>query len=257
MTLFSYLLFFTLLLTATRSVYSRVNFIEPFKPGIDLSTLQLNKYSLASNITIGSGGKKNDFFELPFIFTYGAERKLEIGMGLGVASYRAETGISDLSIGAKYQFFKHTNEQPAVSAEFGFSLPTGDYKRGLGTGGVGISMAWLIQKQIDEVTGHFVLGYKIHTENPDKIRIGNELIYTLGAKHKIKKDITIIGELKGINHGYSYLAGKPLLQTGYQELYLAPGIEYILDDKYDFYSALLLGLTASSNNIMIFAGVGF
>ena len=257
MTLFLYLFFWTLILTATPSLYSRVNLIEPFKPGVDLSTLQRDKYNLSANIITGSGGKTRDFLELPFVFTYGAERKLEIGMGLGIASYGAEIGISDLSAGAKYQFFKHTKEQPGISAEFGFSLPTGDYKRGLGTGGIGILMGWLIQKQIDEITGHFLLGYKIHTENPDKIRKGNELLYTLGVKHKIKKDITIIGELKGINHGYTYLSGKPLLQTGYQEVYLAPGIEYILDNKYDFYSALMLGLTASSNNIMIFAGVGF
>ncbi|MFH2070825.1 MAG: transporter [Elusimicrobiota bacterium] len=257
MTLLPYALFFTLILTAASGVHSRVNFIETFKPGVDLSSVQPNKYNLSANIIIGSGGKNRDFFELPFIFTYGAEKKLEAGIRFGMASYGAETGISDLSIAAKYQFFRHAAEQPGVSAEFGFSLPTGDYKRGLGTGGVGILMAWLIQKQIDEITGHFLLGYKVHTENPDKIRMGNELMYTLGAKHKIKKDITIVGEIKGINHGYAYLSGTPLLQTGYQEVYLAPGVEYTLDNEFDFYGGILLGITGNSNNAIIFVGLGF
>jgi len=243
------ILAFLFFIFSVESLFARVNFLEIYRPGIDIEVLKTNFYNLAMDVTIGTGGKPEDSFELPAIFTYGLAKRTELGMSLGIVSYASETGISDFSIGTKYIF------PIDIGFEFGFSLPTADYKKGLGTGGVGITIDWLTKKKLDNIYGHILLGYKINTENPEEVKYGNEFLYIFGVEYPLQKDVDIFGELKGINHAPRKVDGKNIKGSSYSELYIAPGVKYTVDKHFDFYSSLLLGLTDDSQDLKFSVGL--
>ncbi len=242
---------FFIVLFSTEFLFSRINFLEFYRPGIDIEILKVNSYGLGMNVLIGTGGGQDDFFELPALFNYGISKETEFGMSLGIVSYASETGISDLSLGAKYV------SPVDIGVEFGFSLPTADYKRGLGTGGVGIIIDWFAKKKLDNVYGHLLLGYKINTENPEEVKYGNEFFYSIGVEYPSVKDIDIFGELKGINHAPLSVEDKNVKGSSFSELYIAPGLKYIVDKQFDFYSSLLLGLTDDSQDFIFSVGLDF
>jgi len=243
------LLIFLIIVFSTQCLFSRVNFLEVYKPGIDIELLKPNSYGLAMDVTIGTGGKPEDSFELPAIFTYGLAKRTELGMSLGIVSYASETGISDLSIGAKYVF------PIDIGFEFGFSLPTADYKKGLGTGGVGLTIDWFTKKKLNNIYGDILLGYRINTENPEEVKYGNEFLYILGVEYPLQKYVDIFGELKGINHAPLKVDGKNIKGSSYNELYIAPGVKYTADKNFDFYSSLLFGLTDDSQDLIFSIGL--
>ncbi|MFN3966481.1 MAG: transporter, partial [Endomicrobiia bacterium] len=232
-------------------LFGRVNFLERYRPGVDIAVTKPNSYGLSMDVVVGTGGKPKDFFELPAIFTYGLADKIESGISLGIVSYASETGISDLSLGCKYVF------PIDIGVEFGFSFPTADYKKGLGTGGIGIIIDWFAKKKLDKLFGHILLGYRINTENPEDLKYGNEFLYTLGVEYPTKKNIDFFGELKGINHAPLVVDNKNIKGSSYNELYIAPGLRYTADKNFDFYSSLLFGLTEDSRDVIFSIGLDF
>lgn len=246
----------SLLLIATLSE-ARVNFIEQWKSGIDTNILKKNEYNLAINMAVATDERYKDTFDLPVSFTYSPLDNFEFGTSLGIASYGKETGISDLKVGMKYRFIKEEpgNEQPSIAGEFGFLLPTADYRKNLGTGGTGINLNWLIQKTVKDIKGHLMIGYEIHTENPAGEKPGNEFQWILGGEYLLKKGINVYGELKGINHGLTAVNGQTISDSTFQELYLAPGIKYSNSDLFDFYFSPLIGMTDDSYNFILFFGM--
>ncbi|MDI6641596.1 MAG: hypothetical protein QME68_04710, partial [Elusimicrobiota bacterium] len=85
---------------------------------------------------------------------------------------------------------------------------------------------------------------------------GNELNYIVGVEYPLKKDITAFGEIKGMIHGPK-TKPKGTEESGYQEVYLAPGIKYNVDKTFNFYSSILIGLTADSCDVIFFIGLIF
>ncbi len=240
-----------------------INMIEPWKPQVDLNITKMNSYYLSADLCLGTRRTNNNsdnFFEIPVIFTYGAGKNMETGGSLGIISAGSKTGISDLIIGIKYQFLKEgrtQNEQPGVAGELGFSIPTASYSDGLGTGSADILINWLIKKKLDVVDGYFKLGFRINGTNSDKVNFGNVLSYTIGVSYIKSKELTLSGELKGFNHFPSKSNGVNVPGSDYQELYLAPGFKYRMNNRYDFYCSLLLGLTNKSSQPGLFVGVTY
>ncbi|MBU0952455.1 MAG: transporter [Elusimicrobia bacterium] len=246
-----------LLILSSSVIEARVNFIEQWKPGIDTNIIGKDSYDISLDMTTSSDERLIDSFSLPAVFTYSPFEKAEFATSLGAASYGSETGVSDLSTGLKYNFMKEDGkQQPSISGEFGFVLPTADYRKNLGLGGIGINFDWIIQKTIRKVKGHLLIGYEIHTENPDDAKPGNEFHWNLGGEYTLSDDIEIYGSLKGINHAPAKINGQTIPASYFNELYLAPGIKYQSNDLFDFYFSPYIGLTDDSYNLIFFAGMG-
>ena len=250
------LIFSFLFALCASSAYARINFIEQWKPGVDTGIISRGDYGLAVNMSVAADDSHEDTLSLPVIFTYSPAEYLELATGLGVISYGSETGISDLSLGMKYNFWKEdpATGQPSIAGEFGFLLPTADYRKNLGPGGVGINFNWILQKTVREVRGHLALGYEIHTENPDDSKPGNEIMWSVGAQYEYKKNLELYGALTGINHSPVKINGNAAPGSSFQELYLAPGLRYN-NGRYDFYFSPLIGITDDSYNLIFFAGM--
>jgi hypothetical protein len=238
-------LFTTVCILLSSKVNARINILEPWHPGQDSSIAQPDTYQA---IVEARSGER--FFEVPCQLDYVAAPQLEVGGRWGIISVPGATGIDDLQIGAKYQFLDGGGERPAVIGEAAVSLPTADNTRDLGTGAVGAWFHWALEKKIGDKVGYFGIGLNINSENSDKLRLGDVFYYHIGASMPYKGNYRLHAELKGFNHGASQL-NSVSQQDEYQELYLAPGINYFWKKKTVISGSLLIGLTPKSNNIGI------
>lgn len=230
-----------LLLPAMAS--AAVNLLEPWKPGMDVSTLKPASYQMAAGLRTGE-----HFWELPFTFSYGLANHCESSARWGIISNSGNTGINDLQLGIKYLIADGRGDAASVLIEAGLSLPTADSDHGLGTGATALSAQWAAKFPIDEVQGSVGLGVTLNAENSDHVQQGNVFFYRAGAEWPYRSDLTVVGELKGFNHGNVTIDGREF-NSSFQELYAAPGIITKIEGKYPLAAALLIGLTSHSNDV--------
>lgn len=231
---------------------ARINLFEPWYPGQDTGIGPLYSYQPVAAILKGDA-----FTEVPFSFSYMARNNLEVGGRWGIRSFSGHTGISDLLLGAKYQFTNGTSEEmPRVIGEAAFSLPTADSKQALGTGAVSLLLHWSLEKQIREFTGYFGLGVQLNSENSDKVKLGNIFSYHVGARYPYNDQWKLYGEFKGFNHAAPEFSGTTVGES-FQELYLAPGADFLYRKDLTISGALLIGLTPESHHLGLLIGTTF
>ncbi|MHB9154218.1 MAG: transporter [Endomicrobiales bacterium] len=224
---------------------ARINLFQPWHPGQDPGVTAPDSYTLE-----GSLQAAERLIELPARFTYGALPKLEVGGQWGIRHFNGYTGISDLMLGLKYQLLEGTGQKPWVTGEAAVSLPTADPSHGIGTGAGGFLLQWALEKEIRGVTGSLSLGTQLNSENGDHIRPGNVFFYRLGARYPYSPDMRFHGELKGFNHAKTRVSGTEIDDSAFQELYLAPGIDYTWNAQ-TFSASLLIGLTPESQDLAL------
>ncbi|MBN1622063.1 MAG: transporter [Endomicrobiales bacterium] len=222
---------------------ARINILDTWHPGQDSAIKEVNSYQLIASFRTGEY-----FSELPFHFSYVISQKAEAGGYWGVKTVKGKIGLNDLKLGVKYQFLDGSGDKPAVISEIAISLPTGDHKRALGTGGVGLQLHWALEKEISSLIGYFGLGFETTSENPDKLKLGNVFYYHIGTSFPYQKNYRVHTEIKGYNHADNELNGTNLSDS-YQEVYFAPGINYKWVKNRIVSVALLFGLTKQANDL--------
>lgn len=238
---------------------SMINFKELWYPGLDTEIAKDYRIAFCAKASIG--GKMYDgYFSMPLFFNYGVHKRMEFGLGLDLAMIKTKDGnthigISDLDVGVKCQLLEERDKLPDVIFEAGTILPTADYRKQLGTGGVGIVFLWGAKKNVKIFDGHFSISYRLNSKNPLKEKWGDVFAYALGVSKKYK-DFDFRIELKGFNHAPKMKDDKILKDTIIHELYLCGGFFYPLDDK-SFFSSLLFGLSDESSKISFISGFSF
>lgn len=223
---------------------ARINVLEPWHPGQDTKIGRMYTYQMAGGFLAG-----DQVQEIPFHFTYVSGPHTEVGGRWGLKNANGNFGINDLILGMKYSFLEESPYKPGVIGEVAASLPTADYKKGLGTGSVGLLFNWAMEKRIEDIIGYFGLGMNFYSENSDNVQPGNIFSYHVGGSYAYTKQWRLHLELKGYNHGISKTKGVKTAES-FQELYLAPGANYIYADReLTLSSALLVGLTSESHKL--------
>lgn len=216
-------------------------------------------YLLGINGVTPTGGDTDaKFMEFPYQITYGLADKAEIGARWGLEwvdrkNKNSQFGISDLAIAGRYRFFdaNRAERTPGLDIEAGFLLPTASFDKGLGSGGLGIIVGWGLVLPLDPLRAHFGMGFKYYTENSDDVQVGSIFSYNGGFTLPLKqmKDrLSITGELKGFNHSRNKISGAKI-GAAPDELYLAPGAIWKLDQRFEISGALLIGLTTDSSDL--------
>jgi hypothetical protein len=247
----SSLILSALILSVSSYSYARINILDPFHPGQDSTIGSIDSYQAIATFKKGDG-----YTELPVQFTYIPTEKLEAGGSWGIKSVNGQTGINDLMAGIKYQFLNGQGEKPAVIGEVAASLPTADSNKGLGLGASALWFHWALEKKFDDVVGYFGIGLGAFGENGDKIKQGNVFYYHIGTSMPYKNKYRIHTEIKGFNHGHTQFNGVDVVNS-YQELYLAPGVNYFWKKKHTLSASLLFGLTSDSNKLGLFLASTF
>lgn len=99
----------------------------------------------------------------------------------------SNSGIGDISAGLGFMLSKEESDKliPTISAGLEIILPTGEWKKGLGTGGFGLETGFAASKSFDDIYIHFNAGYAriLSAESAsgsfdiDEIEIGSALVY--------------------------------------------------------------------------------
>lgn len=256
---------------AAQAAHARISVLQPYSWAFqDRQPTMAGKFDQSvgfqwgiNGVSPSGGATDTDFFAVPYQVTYGVMDKLEVGAGWGLhwvdrPNRSSQFGIPDMVIASRYRFFDadRAARTPGLDAEFGFSLPTASFDKGLGTGGLGVLFGWGLVLPLDPVRAHFGLGYRLNTENSDDVKVGNVFSYNLGmsipwnsipAVAKSRDELELTGELKGMTHGRNKLKGNGFGPEP-DELYLSPGVKWN-GQRFQYLGALMIGLTTDSSDI--------
>jgi len=237
-----------------------VNLGEPWASGLDLSISPANTYNTSLDLVVAEHN-----LEISGNLTYGLGYNSEITGKLPLLLSEGKFGIGDIIFGIKYTANRKTSSSANFAGELALSLPTGDYKNSLGSGGLGILLDWLVAQKFPVGTAHFGFGFQSNSENPERLKFGDIFFWRLGLTRNLAtrmekmflKDVAGTAELKGWNHFSSYLAGQEIAGSAYNELYLSLGIAGKANN-YPVKLALNIGLNSEvSSKLGLFAAVWF
>jgi len=208
------------------------------------------------NEKYGIDGKKNTT-KMATTLTYGASENMDIILGIPYQYIRTKTpatdtepestkaadGISDISIESKWRFFEKDGLSLALKP--GITLPTGDRKRGLGTGRTAYSLFFITTKEVEPWAFHFNLGYK-RNENKNNERI--EIWHASAASElEVLKDLRVV-----VNIG---MERNPDKTSNTHPAFILGGLIYSITENFDIDFGIKGGLNKPETDYSVLAGI--
>jgi hypothetical protein len=189
--------------------------------------------------------------EVSTILSYGITDSMDVVFGVPYQWYKAwedgektsdEDGISDMSVELKWMFYEKDGFSLALKP--GITLPTGDDKKGLGTGRVTSSLFLITTKEIEPWAFHFNLGY-IRNENKSEER--KDIWHA-----SVASEVEVINNLKLVaNIG---MEKNPDMASNTNPAFILGGIIYSITDVFDIDFGLKAGLNKPETDYSILAG---
>jgi hypothetical protein len=251
-----------------QTLFPQINLFNFYKPYQGTTCCPVNTYGLELQMNYSILDINTAELQIPVSLFWSMIDNFEIGGSVsGISRSDKETvdkGISDILFATKYNFLKEekntTKTWPTISAELGLSFPTGDYKKGFGTGGIGIIVLWLFEKEVVLKTQHYFnllinLGYKYNTTNPDDYRYGESLLYSFSSWFNLTNSFRFYFGLKGDNKKKDVFNNKEVNNSEKFESYIYSGINYDLDEYRKFFSAIFLGITEDAKDLIFNIGM--
>lgn len=144
---------------------------DPGTQGMGKFQLELNGESGFDRETVAGATVKTRGSELAASLSYGVTEDVDLVLGIPYQDYAVkedgamvaeERGPSDVAVEVKWRFLE--KDGFALAVKPGVSLPTGDEKKGLGTGKTGYSAFLIASRELEPMTFLVNLGY-IRNEN--------------------------------------------------------------------------------------------
>ena len=104
-----------------------------------------------------------------------------------------ETGIGDILLRSKYNFFDSHPDFPDMAVLGQLSLPTGDKDNLLGSGETKFKGMFIISKNFEHVNPHINLAYEVTTGDDSE----DNLQYAVGADVRVTQNVTIAADILG------------------------------------------------------------
>jgi len=154
-----------------------------------------------------------------------------------------EKGISDISVELKWRFYE--TEGLSFALKPGLSLPTGNEKRGLGTGKAGYNLFLVSTKEVKSMIYNFNLAY---FRNENEARERKDLWYASFAMEYIwRENMRFI-----VNTG---IERSPEKMSNSHPAFVLGGINHSLTDKFDINAGVKAGLNSAETDITYLAGI--
>ena len=191
------------------------------------------------------------------VLTYGAIDNLDIVLGIPYQYIRTKTaatdtdpgsttledGISDMAIEAKWRFFE--KEGFSFALKPGIILPTGDRKRGLGTGRTAYSMFFVTTKEAEPWAFHLNLGYKLNeNKNDERKDIWHA---SLASELEVIKDLRVVANIG--------MEKNPDKSSSINPAFVLGGIIYSFSENFDIDLGVKSGLTKPETDFTVLAGI--
>jgi hypothetical protein len=193
-------------------------------------------------------------YELSSTLSYGLTDKIDIVAGIPYQWIRVkedgnvavdEDGLGDISLEAKWRFFE--KDDLSLGLKPGVTLPSGDDKKGLGTGRVNYSLFFIGSKETGPWAFHLNLGY-VRNENRTDERTDIWHASLAGTFEAVKdlQFVANIGTEKNPDKG-----------SGTDPAFVIGGLIYSLSENLDVDAGIKAGLNKPETGYAILAGIAF
>jgi hypothetical protein len=220
----------------------------------DTGTLGKGKFQIELSGEYGSDSEDiitTKASDLSASLTYGIIDPVDIVLGLPYQAWRLEDsqsvvkghGIGDLSIEANWRF--HEQEGLSFALKPGFTIPTGDEERGLGSGRTNYYLYFIASKEMNPWAFNLNLAY---IRNDNQIDERKDIWHaSINALCEVIKDLKL-GLDAGVETNPDSLSKTPLA-------YILGGLIYSLRENLDIGLGVRGGLTRPETDIAVRGGI--
>jgi hypothetical protein len=153
--------------------------------------------------------------------------------------------LSDISLEAKWRFFEKDGFGLALKP--GITLPTGNDKKGFGTGRVTYGITFIASKELEPFGLHFNAGY---TRNENKVDERKDLFsVSLAATYEVIKGLNMVGDIGTGSNTDSSISTAPA--------FALVGLNYAVNDHIMLDAGYKFGLNKQEVDYAITAGITF
>jgi hypothetical protein len=154
-----------------------------------------------------------------------------------------EDGIGDVAIETKWRFYE--KEGLSFALKPGFTLPTGDEEKGLGTGKVTYYLYFITSKEMDPWAFHVNLAYiRNENENDERTDLWHA---SLASTVEVVKDLSVVGDIGAESN--------PDRSSDTPPAYVLGGIIYAMKENFDVGLGVKGGLTKPEPDISVRGGI--
>jgi len=195
--------------------------------------------------------------EIATIFSYGILENIDIVLGMPFQWFRVredseltsrESGISDLSLEVKWRFYEKDGLSFALKP--GITFPTGNEKKGLGSGRPSYSLIFITTKELGPWAFHFNLGYM---RNEYKLREDQESNrkdiwhISFASELEVVKNLKLVGNI-GIERN-------PEKASTTHPAFILGGLIYSITENIDIDFGVKGGLNKPETDFTILSGI--
>lgn len=225
----------------------------------DTGTQGKGKFQLEINSEYSFDKEKEDgmtfrekAYELSGTLSFGITDTIDIVAGIPYQWVRIkeeshlaadEDGIADISFEAKWRFFEKNGLGLALKP--GLTLPSGDDKKGLGTGKITYSLFFIVSKEIEPWAFHLNLGY---ARNENKANERKDIWHaSLAGTCEVVKDLQLVANIGAEKN--------PDKGSGTDPAFILGGLIYSITENLDIDFGIKAGLNKPESDYTILAGL--
>ena len=196
-------------------------------------------------------GVSEKVYELAPTLTYGLIKRADLVLTVPYQSIKTkeagvsatDNGLADLAVELKWKFYNRSNLGLALKP--GFTLPTGDEDKGLGTGKAGYGAFLIGSLDLAPFMAHANLGYlRNENETGDRKDIWHA---SLASEYAVNEKLTTVANI-GLETNPDRLSDTP-------PAFLLGGLIYSITDKISLDGGLKFGLNKPEVDYAILAGM--
>jgi len=192
--------------------------------------------------------------EVASLLSYGIRENIDIVLGIPFQWTKTKEdgetisdvdGISDMSLEVKWRFYEKDGFSFALKP--GITLPTGNEKKGLGTGKVTYDMFFITTKEMKPWAFHLNLGY---IRNENKVDERKDIWHA-----SIAGELEVIKDLKAVaNIG---IERNPDRTSNTHPAFILGGLIYSVSENFDIDFGIKRGLNKPETDYAILVGIAF
>jgi opacity protein-like surface antigen len=190
--------------------------------------------------------------QLSTVLTYGISDTIDIVVGVPYLWSRTrengdtvhnDRGFSDVSIEMKWRFYEHDGLSLALKP--GLTLPTGNYRKSLGSGRHTYGLAFIVTKGMEPFTFHVNAGYR---RNENKVDERKDIwAASIAGEFKLSEALTLVGNA-GLERNADFASNTP-------PAFALAGVIYNVTENVALDAGFKVGLDKAETDHAILAGI--
>jgi len=192
-------------------------------------------------------------------FTYGLTDSIDLVAGMPWEWYTEkedgvkmadENGIGDLALQIKWRFYNNEDTGFSLALKPGITIPTGDERKGLGTGKVSGEVTLIATREAELATFHFNLGYSHNEYRLDEVSEASEKDIWRAS---VAAELNVTDKLRAV--GDIGIGTNEEREADTHPAYILGGFIYGVNDHLDLDIGIKAGLNDPETDTALLAGM--